>query len=145
TVRDGKIVRLELVQHPAQASVSGAAPWPMRTQVLLAYGTTAAARVPVTLTGAVTEVTAARGKPAPLFVFPNASDFGYFLSLLDSSSVAALGAGALGDVGDGFLRAMLWGALWDQVRDARMDPERFARLVLKELPREKDEQVVPAL
>jgi aminopeptidase N len=144
TVRDGKVLRLELVQRPAQASVSGPAPWPMRTQVLLAYGTVAT-RIPVTLTGAVTEVTVARGMPAPRFVFPNASDFGYFVSLLDSSSVAALGAGALGDVGDGFLRAMLWGALWDQVRDARMDPVRFARLVLTELPREKDEQIVPAL
>ena len=37
TVRDGKIARLELIQRPAQPSVSGSAPWPMRTQVLLAY------------------------------------------------------------------------------------------------------------
>jgi aminopeptidase N len=40
---------------------------------------------------------------------------------------------------------MLWGALWDQVRAARMDPARFARLVLTELPRERDEQIVPAM
>jgi aminopeptidase N len=40
---------------------------------------------------------------------------------------------------------MLWGALWDQVRDAQLDPARFARLVLTELPLEKDEQIVPVL
>ena len=145
TVRDGKIFRLALVQNPAQPSVSGNAPWPMRTLVLLAYQNTPPVKLPVTLTGPVTEVGAARGQPAPLFVFPNASDYGYFLSLLDSSSVAALEGGAIGAVGDGFLRSMLWGALWDQVRDARMDPARFARLVLEQLPREKDEQIVPSL
>jgi aminopeptidase N len=40
---------------------------------------------------------------------------------------------------------MLWGALWDQVRDARLDPARFARAALRELPRESDEQIVPVL
>ncbi len=145
TVRDGKIARLELVQRPAQPSVSGSAAWPMRTQVLLAYRDAPPIRIPVTLTTLITDVTAARGKPAPWFVFPNAEDYGYFLSRLDSSSVAALESGAIGEVGDGFLRAMLWGALWDQVRDARMDPAGFARLVLQELPREKDEQIVPPL
>ncbi len=144
-VRDGRISRLELVQRAAQPAVSGNTPWPMRTQVLLAYRDAPPVKIPVTLTATVTEVAAARGKPAPLFVFPNASDYGYFLSLLDSSSIAALEGGALGEVGDGFLRSMLWGALWDQVRDARMDPARFARLVLKELPREKDEQIMPSL
>ena len=40
---------------------------------------------------------------------------------------------------------MLWGALWDQVRDAQLDPARFARLALRELPRETDEQLFPTL
>ena len=145
SLRGGRIVRLALRQRPAQVSVSGTAPWPMRTQVLLAYPNAPAVRMPVTLTGATTEVAAARGKPAPLFVFPNADDYGYFLSLVDSASSAALEAGAIGEVKDGFLRAMLWGAMWDQVRGARMDPARFARLVLRELPGEKDEQIAPSL
>ncbi|HEU5218952.1 MAG TPA: M1 family aminopeptidase [Gemmatimonadales bacterium] len=144
-VRDGRIVRLDLVQRPAQASVSGTAPWPMRTQVLLAYDDAGPVKLPVTLGAAITEVVSARGLPAPRFVFPNAEDYGYFLSMLDSASVAALGGGAIGAVNDAFLRAMLWGALWDQVRDARMDPARFVRLTLEELPREKDEQIIPSL
>jgi aminopeptidase N len=90
-------------------------------------------------------VPAAAGRPAPDFVFANARDYGYFLLLLDSASVRALEGGALRAVDDAFLRAMLWGALWDEVRAYRMDPERFVRLVLRELPRESDEQIVPVV
>jgi aminopeptidase N len=145
TLQHGAIAALELVQHPAQPTLSGSAAWPMRTELLLAYGAAPPVKLPVTLSGPVTAVAAARGRPAPLFVFPNADDYGYFLSLLDTLSVGALEHGALGRVNDGLLRAMLWGALWDQVRATRLAPERFARLVLSELPREGDEQIVPAL
>ncbi|HEV8408859.1 MAG TPA: ERAP1-like C-terminal domain-containing protein, partial [Gemmatimonadaceae bacterium] len=147
TVRDGKIVKLDLVQKPAQ-SLSGTAAWPMRTQVLLSYpqssGTTAET-IPVELSSITTEVAAARGKAAPAFVFANYQDYGYFLTLLDSVSVRSLAGGGLGRVQDGFLRTMLWGALWDQVRDTQLDPAQFAQLALEELPGEKDEQIVPSI
>jgi aminopeptidase N len=147
TVRDGKIVKLELVQKPAQ-SLSGPGAWPMRTQVLLAYPQSSGTKpetIPVELSAITTEVVAARGKPAPAFVFANYQDYGYFLTLLDSVSVQSLASGELGRVQDGFLRTMLWGALWDQVRDAQLDPARFAELALAEVPNEKDEQIVPAI
>jgi aminopeptidase N len=147
TVRDGKIAKLELVQKPAQL-LSGPGAWPMRTQVLLAYaaaGGAAQVTIPVELSAVNTEVVAARGKPAPAFVFANYQDYGYFLTLLDSVSVRSLMSGELGQVRDGFLRTMLWGALWDQVRDAQLDPAKFAELALTEIPREKDEQIVPVL
>jgi aminopeptidase N len=99
----------------------------------------------VVLGDSVTEVTRARGLPAPEFAFANAGDYGYFLLLLDSTSVAGLEQGALGTVTDNLLRAMLWGALWDQVRAYRLPPDRFVRLVLLELPKERDEQIVPVL
>jgi aminopeptidase N len=143
--RGGRITRLALIQQPAQPTVSGTGAWPMRTQVLLAYRDTPAQRIDVELRAGTTEVVAARGKPVPLFVFPNAGDYGYFLSLLDTSSVRALENGALRGVPDPLLRTMLWGALWDQVRDARLAPVRFARLVIHELPHEPDEQIVPTL
>ena len=128
TIRNGTIARLEIVQHAAQPALSGPAPWPMRTQVLLAYRGAAPVRFPVDLRGTATQVPEARGRPAPWWIFPNAGDYGYFLSLLDTASVTALEQGALREVHDGLLRSMLWGALWDQVRDARLDPARFARL-----------------
>ena len=141
-VRGGRIARLDLAQHPVQ-SLSGPGPWPMRTQVLLAWDDRPAELLPVELAGRMTEVTAARGLPAPAFVFANAGDYGYMLTRLDPGSVRALEHGALGRVDDAFLRAMLWGALWDEVRAARMDPALFVRLALAELPHERDEQIVP--
>ena len=153
-VRDGRIARLELTQRPAFPAASpaagsgNAAPrssehWTERTEVFLAYRTRAPVRIPVELRGPVTVVSAAAGRPAPDFVFANAGDYGYFLLLLDSASVSALENGALERVDDALLRAMLWGALWDQVRASRIGPDRFVRLALGTLPRESDEQIVP--
>jgi len=143
-VGGGRIERLTLVQHPVQA-LSGEGAWPMRIQVLLHYGDRPGVLLPVELAGAVTAVTAARGLPAPLFVFANAGDYGYMLTRLDSISLAALDHGALGQVSDPFLRAMLWGAVWDEVRAARYQPARFVSLAMAELPGERDEQIVPRI
>jgi aminopeptidase N len=145
TVQDGKVVRLALEQRPAQPTLSGPSAWPMRTGVLLTLPDRSSRFIPVTLTTPVTEITAAKGLPAPRIVFPNAGDYGYFLSLLDTATTRTLESGEIGRVSDGLLRSMLWGALWDNVRAARLDPARYARLVLRELPRESDEQIVPAL
>jgi len=144
-IADGRIARLELMQRPAQPSLSGTSAWPMRTRVLLAYADGRSERMDIDLAGPVTPVPAARGKPAPLFVFPNLDDFGYFVSLPDSASVSALELGAIRSIPDPLLRTMMWGALWDQVRDGRMAPGRFVRLVLRELPLERDEQIIPSL
>ena len=144
-IADGRITRLDLVQRAAQPALSGPGPWPMRTRVLLAYEGGTSERIDVDLTGLTTRVTAAAGKPAPVYVFPNVDDYGYFLSLLDSASVRSLEKGAIRRIDDPLLRSMVWGALWDQVRDARMAPARFADLVLRELPLERDEQLIPAL
>jgi aminopeptidase N len=142
TLRDSNIARLALTQRPAKR-LSGNLPWIERTEVLLFYSDRPPMRIPVELRSRTTQVAAATGKPAPDFVFANARDYGYFLLLLDSASVHALENGALARVDDPFLRAMLWGSLWDQVRNYRMRPERFVRLALRTLPRETDEQVVP--
>ena len=144
TAREGRIARLVLAQRPAQG-LSGRGAWPMRTQVLLWYPDRPAVVLPVQVTGQRTEIRDARGRAMPAFVFANHGDYGYFLTLLDSASLAALEGGALGRVGDPLLRAMLWGALWDQVRASRLAPERYARLVLRELPGERDEQILPSL
>jgi aminopeptidase N len=141
-LHEGKIAQLRLVQRPAK-SLSGNQPWTERTEVLLFYSDRPAVRIPVELRSRVTDVAAAKGKQAPEFVFANARDYGYFLLLLDSSSVRTLEDSALGKVKDPFLRAMLWGALWDQVRNYRMAPERFVGIVTRELGRERDEQIVP--
>ncbi len=142
TLRGGKISHLSIEQHPARA-LSGTRPWPVRVELLLGYADAPSDRIPVELRDRVTNVAAA-GRGAPDFIFANAADYGYALVHLDDRSVRWLET-HIGEVRDDFLRAMLWGALWDQVRDARLAPVRFARMALRELPRESDEQLVPVI
>jgi len=142
-LRDGKISRLTIAQRPAR-TLSGATPWPVRVELLLGYADAPSVRIPVELRGSVTTVVRAAGQRAPDFIFANAADYGYALVHLDARTIGWL-ENHIGDVRDDFLRAMLWGALWDQVRDARLAPARFARVALRELPRETDEQLVPVI
>ncbi len=140
-VRDGRIEQLTLTQRAAQPSISGRGAWPLKMQLLLYYDdSTAAVRLPVLLDHERTVVSAARGRNAPAFVFANDGDFGYALVLPDTASVRWLER-RIGSVKDDFTRAMLWGALWDLVREARLSPVRYAALALRELPTERDEQL----
>jgi aminopeptidase N len=141
-INDGKIKRLRLVQHAAQ-DLSGPAPWPMRTEVVI-WSHGASASIPVEIHAETTVVTAAAGRPAPDFVFANANDNAYGLVMLDPRSAAWV-AGHITEVGDPFLRAMLWGAMWDLVRDARLAPATFLATALAALPTEQDEQIASGI
>ena len=142
-VRDGRVASLVIEQAPARA-LSGAKPWPIRTEVLFGYANGQSTRIPVELRTTVTKVGIAEGRPAPDYVFLNASDYGYAHTHLDEATVRWLET-HMADVHDDFLRAMVWGALWDEVRDARLSPERFVALAIRELPNERDEQIVPVI
>lgn len=142
-IADGKIRRLTLVQHPAQ-KLSGRGVWPMRTELTLWSGGAPATSIPVEIKAETTVVAAATGRPAPDFVFANANDNAYGLVMLDASSTRWLQA-HIGAVSDPFLRAMLWGALWDLVRDARLAPSDFIATAIRELPAEHDEQIASGI
>ena len=143
-VRDGRVASLVLAEAPARA-LSGPAPWPARVQVVLGHaaGGPPTQTIAVELTGATTVVPVA-GRPAPDFVFANGGDFGYTLVELDARSTRWIEA-HVGEVSDSFLRAMLLGALWDEMRAARLDPARFVTAALRALPLERDEQIAPVL
>jgi aminopeptidase N len=136
---DGK-TRLVLRQHPAQ-DLSGKGAWPIRTNVIVGQADGSVVRLPVTLVAESTVVALPTSAGRPTFVFANADDYAYALVLPDERTVAWLDQN-ISSVKDSFLRAMLWGALWDLVREARLDPARFAALALRELPTEPDEQIV---
>jgi aminopeptidase N len=129
-----------LTQRPSQPSLSGAGPWPIKTEVLFAAGGRET-RVPVELRAATTRVPLPNGS-RPDLVFANAGDLAYAGVSLDSASARWALAHA-GAVRDPLLRAMLWGTLWDDVRDARLDPARFVDAVASALPNENDEEIVP--
>lgn len=143
-VEQGRIARLELIQHAAQPSVSLNGVWPMRLELLLADSSGSGTRIPVEIRAETTVVRAAQGRPAPAYVYANAGDHAYARVRLDPRSLAWV-TSHVGRVGDDLTRAMLWAALWEEVRDARMHPERFLDAALRELPRERDEQILAVL
>lgn len=139
-VFNGTIRRLLLIQRPAQPSLSGAGAWPIRTQVALVTHDQPTTLLPIVLRSDTTEVKEAVGRPAPDFAFANANDYAYALVLPDTASAAWLER-HIGTVSDDFLRAMLWGSLWDLVRETRLAPRIFIATALRELPNERDEQI----
>lgn len=140
-VRDGRIAALTLRQRPArQMPNDPGGYWPIHVQVRLGYSDREDVVIPVSGASEVMDVAQARGLPAPDYVWSNEGDYGYGLFLLDERSREYV-AEHVGEETDGLRRAMLWGALWDEVREGRMDPARYARIVMRELPRERDEQI----
>jgi aminopeptidase N len=46
---------------------------------------------------------------------------------------------------DPFLRSMMWGSLWDSVREAELDPREYVALAIKNVPTEQDETIVSSI
>jgi len=80
----------------------------------------------------------------PLLLFPNYGDYGYGIFLLDDKSRDYV-LKHIGEEKDPFLRSMMWGALWDSVREAEMDPREYVELVIRQLPTEPDETTTASL
>jgi aminopeptidase N len=137
--RRGRISRMTVEQRDVLGE-GGA--WPMKVELVLRYGMRGGARderVTVMLDGRrPVEVKEVAGRRAPEFVFANSGDYGYGRFLLDDASRRSVVA-LLGQVDDDFLRALLWGSLWDSVREAEMAPAEFVRLATVHAPREQDD------
>jgi len=65
-------------------------------------------------------------------VFLNVGDYGYGIFLLDDKSRDHVLKNVQNEK-DPFLRSMMWGALWDSVREAELDPREYVELVIKVL------------
>jgi aminopeptidase N len=137
----GTISSMTLSQHDV---LGEGGVWPVATEVLLSRGKAAPLRVRAQLDTAKGEVKQAIGKPCPVFVFANDQDYSYGRFLLDAKSRKAVIA-QLGGIADVFERTLLWGSLWDSVREAEMDPREYINLALRLLPTEKDEQLAQSV
>jgi aminopeptidase N len=115
--------------------------WPIQSQLLLSYDNAPGLRLPARLDSGKASISDAIGKPCPAYVFTNEEDYGYGRFALDAVSREAV-MERLGSVTDPFLRTMLWGGLWDAVREADLAPAEYIRLALKLLPSENDEALV---
>ncbi len=80
----------------------------------------------------------------PQFIFANDQDYAYGRFLLDARSRKAVMAN-LGSIDDAFERTLLWGSLWDSVREAELDPREYIELALKLLPAENDEALAQSI
>lgn len=80
----------------------------------------------------------------PYFIFPNIGDYGYGIFLLDENSRRYVLENIQNET-DEFLRTMMWGSLWDSVREAELDPKEYVELVIKNLGTEKDEGTISTL
>jgi aminopeptidase N len=80
----------------------------------------------------------------PDYVFGNNQDYAYGRFLLDERSHKAVMA-SLGSINDVFQRTLLWGSLWDSVREAEMDPREYIDLALRNLPTEQDESLAQSI
>jgi aminopeptidase N len=135
----GRISQLSLSQHDVldQGNL-----WPIATQVLLSYGNAGPGiRFRASFATATASFHQAVGKPCPQYVFANDHDYAYGRFLLDASSRVEV-VRQVGDVHDVFLRALLWGSLWESVRVADLDPRHFVGLAQLLLPGERDESLL---
>ena len=90
------------------------------------------------------EFTRAVHFPCPTMVFANSKDYAYGRFLLDPVSRQAV-MSRIGTLDDVFQRTLLWGSLWDSVREAEMDPREYIELALRNLPAEKDESLAQSI
>jgi len=80
----------------------------------------------------------------PLILFSNFQDHGYGIFLLDAKSRDYV-LKNIGSEKDDFLRSMMWGSLWDSVREGELDPKEYVELVIKNLKLETDESTIQTL
>ncbi len=88
------------------------------------------------MTGSVWEGELNGSKPFEIsgiaYVFPNYQDYGYGIFLLDDKSRDYVLKNIRNEK-DPFLRSMMYGSLWDSVREGELDPKEYVELVVKNL------------
>lgn len=134
------VTHVTLKQHNA---LGEAGTWPIATKLLFAYDHSKS-ESRVEWQSATTEAADGKAGACPRYVFANYKDEAYGRFLLDPVSRKAVMA-SLGEINDVFERTLLWGSLWDSVREAEMDPREYIDLALKDLPAEKDESLAQSV
>lgn len=136
-----RIEHFSLTQHDV---LGEGGVWPIAMQAELAYAGRAPERFRAQLNAPKAELPEAIGKACPQYVFMNSQDYAYGRFLLDARSRKAV-VDSLGGIGDAFERSLLWGSLWESVREAELSPRDFLDLSLRLLPEETDEALAQSL
>ncbi len=137
--RANHIQSLRLKQHDV---LGEGGLWPIATEVLLGYADGASVRVRAQFASESIDIgRQVYGKTCPDYVFANDQDYAYGRFLLDQRSRTAV-MERLGGVSDVFERTLLWGSLWDSVREADLDPRFYLALWLRDIPAETDDSLI---
>ncbi|WP_298036537.1 aminopeptidase N [uncultured Microbacterium sp.] len=95
----------------------------------------------VDVDGDRTEIPELQGHKRPDLVLLNDKDLAYAKIRLDERSLATAIA-HLGEIADPLARSLVWGAAWDQTRDAEMPASAYIDLVLGNIGRETESTTV---
>jgi aminopeptidase N len=133
--------KVSLSQHDVLGS---AEVWPEAMNLGLNYANRDPVLMRVDLNGKSRDLPDLKGEVCPSFIFANEEDYAYGRFLLDARSRESV-IGGLGGVQDLFRRTLLWGSLWDSVRNADIAPRDYLGLALKLLPAESDEALTRSL
>ncbi len=91
----------------------------------------------VNLNGETTQVPELVGANCPDVVYPNYEDHDYVMVQLDKKTLNTLES-YIGKISDDFLRQLAWGSLWDMVYYGQYSYRKYADILRKSLPREKN-------
>ena len=137
----GRLTNLALRQHDV---LNEGGLWPMAIELLLAHQNASPVRIRGEVKQEYADVTDAVGQSCPAFVFANDQDYAYGRYLLDPVSQRVV-TSELGAISDLFERTLLWGSLWDSVREAELAPRDYLLLTHRLLSQEQDEALAQFL
>ncbi|HKW37415.1 MAG TPA: M1 family aminopeptidase [Burkholderiales bacterium] len=141
TDREGQPRNVILEQHD---TLGEGLTWPMKLTVFALPEEGLPRSAEVELRGERTPVPQLDGMPEIDFAFPNFGDYGYGRFLLDPASRDAVLERP--EIVQGtLLRALVFGALWDAVRDAELAPLAYLDFVIRVAPVEHDPVTLAAL
>ena len=118
-------IRLEQYSSPSYG-------WQFKTQIFWRYANGQSQVSTIESKGAGNSYVHEQSESPFSFVFPNYQDYGYGIFLLDDKSRDYVLKNIQNEKDD-FLRTMMWGSLWDSVREGELDPKIYIELVIKNL------------
>jgi aminopeptidase N len=134
TDREGRPTNVVLEQHDV---LNEGGTWPMRLKVFALPESGLPRSADAMLRGELARVRAIDGMPEIEFAFANFGDYGYGRFRLDPASREAVLARPEIVQGD-LLRALVFGSLWESVRDAELAPFAYLDLVVRVAAVERD-------
>jgi aminopeptidase N len=136
----GSRVTPHRLNHASTTLFVGLEPLSMEFQVLVFYADGSRGTEKVDLNSGLSSITPIHSlKKEPVAVIPNYGDYGYGIFLIDEKSRDYVLKNIQNEK-DPFLRSMMWGALWDSVREGELDPRKYVELVVRILMHKPDRE-----